>query len=396
MNTTFESAPIEILRPCGRRATTCSTISPTVRWRVEAGLTGGAEAARHRAAGLARHADRGAVAVQHQHRFDPAATVELPEELHGVAPVAHRLGHRRQRGREPLGEVGSHRLGHIRPVVGLGELLVQPTPHLVDPVAGRAVEQRGELLARDVVSSGHGHRVPSLRPVMHRGFVGASSTPDVAFAPANRRSRGRGGSELGGELFVVGDPAAAHVEARSPERDIGHVETERLAQLLCGVHPRPRQQVGVADAELVGILAVFAVETEAEQQAVGVRPVVEVRPVVVRLEQPQVRVARVEIDPLAVGLGLRVEHQLVEFVHTQRTASATVEHRRLEDEPRADVDHDLIGAGEVDVEEREPLMLLMSQDPDRSLLACRLRMCGRTGLYSSGNAPASVSLAGLC
>jgi hypothetical protein len=52
---------------------------------LEAGLAGGAEAARHGAAGLAADAHRRAVAVVHEHRLDAAAVVELPQELHRVA-----------------------------------------------------------------------------------------------------------------------------------------------------------------------------------------------------------------------------------------------------------------------------------------------------------------------
>ena len=62
----------------------------------EAGLAGGAEAAPHGAAGLARHAHGGPVGVQHQHRLDAGAAGELPQELDRVAAVADRLGDRRR------------------------------------------------------------------------------------------------------------------------------------------------------------------------------------------------------------------------------------------------------------------------------------------------------------
>ena len=85
-----------VLGPTRRHRTTCSTISPTVRWRVKPAWPGGAEPARHRAPGLAADAHRRPVAVEHQHRLDPAAAVELPQELDGVAAVADRLGDRRR------------------------------------------------------------------------------------------------------------------------------------------------------------------------------------------------------------------------------------------------------------------------------------------------------------
>ena len=51
----------------------------------EPGLAGGAEAAAHRAPGLARDAHRGAVGVQHQHGLDAGAAVERPQALDRVA-----------------------------------------------------------------------------------------------------------------------------------------------------------------------------------------------------------------------------------------------------------------------------------------------------------------------
>ena len=77
------------------------------------------------------------------------------------------------------------------------------------------------------------------------------------------------------------------------------------AQLLGGVHAGPRQHVVVAGLEALGIDAVLREQTQPEQQAVRVRPVVEVTAVVVRLDDPHVRVRRGLIEPVAVGVGLR-------------------------------------------------------------------------------------------
>ena len=41
---------------------------------------------------------------------------------------------------------------------GQAELTVEPVPHLVDPVAGLAVEQPGERVAVEVVAGGHARR----------------------------------------------------------------------------------------------------------------------------------------------------------------------------------------------------------------------------------------------
>ena len=67
---------------------------------LEAGLAGGTEAARHRAAGLGRHAHGRAVGVVHQHRLDERAVVQAPQPLDRVPVVAHRLGGLLQRRRE--------------------------------------------------------------------------------------------------------------------------------------------------------------------------------------------------------------------------------------------------------------------------------------------------------
>ncbi len=123
----------------------------------EAGLAGGAEPARHRAAGLAAHADGGAVGIQHQHGFDAASTVEFPQELDGVALVADRLGHEVERERELLVEARPQRFGEIGDVRRVGQLLVETGPDLVEPVPRFAVEERPELASAEVVSRrGHG------------------------------------------------------------------------------------------------------------------------------------------------------------------------------------------------------------------------------------------------
>ena len=69
-------------------------------------LAGGAEATAHGAAGLGRHTDRGPIRIQHEHGLDRRPTVEVPQELDGVAALAHPFGDRsegvRQIGLEPF------------------------------------------------------------------------------------------------------------------------------------------------------------------------------------------------------------------------------------------------------------------------------------------------------
>ena len=148
MNTTLRHAAIERRVPARVRAHDLLDDLADRQVAGEAGLPGGAEPARHRAAGLAADAHRGPVAVQHQHGLDPAPAVELPQELDRVAAVADRLGDRLQRRRQlarparraaPSADRSSS--------AGSARLLVQPVPHLVEPVARLAVEQLGELVA---------------------------------------------------------------------------------------------------------------------------------------------------------------------------------------------------------------------------------------------------------
>ena len=141
----------------------------------------------------------------------------------------------------------------------------------------------------------------------------------------------------------------------------------------------PRQHVGVSVAEALGIGLVLGEQSEPEQHAVGVRPVVEVGAVVVRLEQPHVRVPGVEIETVAVGVGLGLQHQLVELGGTERAALAAGEQLRLEEEPGVDVDDHLGRADEGDVEQRQSLHSLQSAQAglDRERLAEDARRLGQ-------------------
>ena len=118
---------------------------------IEAGLAGGAEAARHRAAGLGRHADGRAVVVVHQHGLDLVSVVESPQPLDRVAVVADRLDLGGEREREFVGKAGPERLGEVGEIVDLLAPLMDAGPDLVEPVPGLAVEQGGEFVPIRVV-----------------------------------------------------------------------------------------------------------------------------------------------------------------------------------------------------------------------------------------------------
>jgi hypothetical protein len=81
---------------------------------VEAGLTCGAEAAPHRATGLARYAHRRPVAVHHQHGLDLVAAIDRRQELDRVAVARHRFGEWGQLGRQPSFDVLAQGAGQVR------------------------------------------------------------------------------------------------------------------------------------------------------------------------------------------------------------------------------------------------------------------------------------------
>ena len=128
---------------------------------IEAGLAGGAEAARHRAAGLGRHADGRAVVVVHQHGLDLVTVVQAPQPLDRVAVVADRLDLGGEREREFVGEAGPEGLGEVGEIVDLLAPLVDAGPHLVESVTGLAVEQGGEFVPIRVVPQ---HGCVAMRP----------------------------------------------------------------------------------------------------------------------------------------------------------------------------------------------------------------------------------------
>ncbi len=121
----------------------------------EAGLAGGTEAATHGAAGLARHAHRGAIGVEHEDGLDEGAACELPEELHRRVIVALPLEHGNEGGRQLVVQPGAQGLRQRRELVGLGELLVEAAPDLLAPVTGLAVEEDAQLALCHVVAGGH-------------------------------------------------------------------------------------------------------------------------------------------------------------------------------------------------------------------------------------------------
>jgi len=68
--------------------------------------------------------------------------------------------------------------------------------------------------------------------------------------------------------------AGQYRQALGPEVVFAHVEPESTGQRRRVGHADRREQIVVAGTEAVGIVEVFCVQTDAEQQTEGVRPVV--------------------------------------------------------------------------------------------------------------------------
>ena len=88
---------------------TCSTISPCAELALEPGLAGGAELARHGAAGLGGDAHRDPVRIVHQDGLDLGPVMELPQPLDGLSVIGGPPRDLVQGGRQRLGERGAQR-----------------------------------------------------------------------------------------------------------------------------------------------------------------------------------------------------------------------------------------------------------------------------------------------
>ncbi len=121
----------------------------------EARLAGGAELARHGAAGLGRDAGRHPVGVGHQHGLHPGPVAQGEEPLDGVAAVGHLSRPLRERRHQRLLQPAAQarrEVGHLRRPTGPA---VEPVPDLADSVGGLVGEERRQLLGAEVVGSGH-------------------------------------------------------------------------------------------------------------------------------------------------------------------------------------------------------------------------------------------------
>ena len=136
----------------------------------ETRLAGRAKAARHRAARLRRHAHRRPTWIVHEDRFDRGAARQFEQPLNRGAAVGLLPRHFAKRGLERgVGRQRStQRLRHVAHVVDIGELGVQPVPHLPGPV-GLLVRERGQ--GRQLLE---GQVVPRHPPTLPESWRGPS------------------------------------------------------------------------------------------------------------------------------------------------------------------------------------------------------------------------------
>ena len=165
-------------------------------------LAGGAEPTSHGAPGLARDADRDAIAVRHEHGLDGAVVVQTPKELHGGATVAHPFGDELERRRQLGGEPMSQRLRQVGHLLRCEQSLVQPVPHLPRSVRGLAVEESLERVETNVVAGGHGLRL--------RAMVAPDPRPQLAPRPEHHHRDVRSGSARAA-VFGVSDGLVSNV-----------------------------------------------------------------------------------------------------------------------------------------------------------------------------------------
>ena len=152
----------------------------------ESGLAGGAEPAAHRTAGLGGDAHGGAIGIEHEDRLDAGTALELPQELDRVGPVAHIFDDRVERHRQLLRQSGAQRSRQVRQLGGVGQMLVEPLPDLVDAVPGLTDEQGAEGVTVVIETGEHRVEATGGRPRWRR-WRGRGGRPSRSRAGGSRR-----------------------------------------------------------------------------------------------------------------------------------------------------------------------------------------------------------------
>src|SRR3954468_4091432 len=150
-------------------------------------------------------------------------------------------------------------------------------------------------------------------------------------------------SELPHQLLKPHDIRPYNIQTSTPEIRRADIYAKAGGERR-GVGQTSRgEQVVVSPLELLSVVLVAGVQPQPEEQAEHVREVVERAPrtVVMPFHRPHVRVQHVLVEPVAIRLLLRVEHQVVELVYRKLSLRPALEDVALENKPAAYVNNNL-------------------------------------------------------
>src|SRR3990172_1709527 len=147
------------------------------------------------------------------------------------------------------------------------------------------------------------------------------------------RSRGLffGNTTISNRRLESLDPLPHHVQPGTPERRRAKIDAESLSEFGGGRHAGAREQILIFGDEPVRTPAVDGEQAEAEQQAEGVRVVVErgAARVVVRLDGPHVGMIRLWLQAVPIRAGLGIPHLLAELLGGEVPRAAALENALL-------------------------------------------------------------------
>ena len=123
---------------------------PDAQIPVESHLARCAETARHGTASLAADAQRGPIAVAHEHGLHQVSITQRPQVFAGLAAIRCLGTHQLQRWWQQLADGLTQALGNVGQLGQRAALAVQAVPHLVQPVRGLAIEQLSQLCPGEI------------------------------------------------------------------------------------------------------------------------------------------------------------------------------------------------------------------------------------------------------
>src|SRR5579871_4221534 len=113
------------------------------------------------------------------------------------------------------------------------------------------------------------------------------------------------------QALEFGNLSTDHIQTGAPEVHVLNIDTKAGRQRLGIGHAGRGEEVVVLGAEGVRLLQVAGVQAETEEQAEGIRIVVEGGAIVMTFDSPHVWMQRVQV--VAIGLALRIPHSVAEL-----------------------------------------------------------------------------------